>query len=109
MLQWKERFEHLQQESYVEHQEDIAELKRIHDMEKSLLSEENVKLTTELDSALETRSRIQLEKRQLEDEMKELREKKESVAQWEDQISEIIQWYNTEVLFICPISLCIDV
>lgn len=30
--------------------------------------------------------------RQLEDEMRELADKKESVAHWEAQITEIIQW-----------------
>ena len=40
----------------------------------------------------ETLSRLQTEKRQRDDELEELRAKKESVAQWEAQISEIISW-----------------
>jgi serine/threonine-protein kinase MRCK len=37
-------------------------------------------------------SRIQNERRQLDDEYEELRNKKDAIAQWEAQISEIIQW-----------------
>jgi serine/threonine-protein kinase MRCK len=37
-------------------------------------------------------SRIQSERRQLDDEYEELRNKKDAIAQWEAQISEIIQW-----------------
>lgn len=34
--------------------------------------------------------------KQLEEEMRELADKKESVAHWEAQITEIIQWYVTQ-------------
>lgn len=40
----------------------------------------------------ESVGRIQGERRQLEDEYEELRSKKDAIAQWEAQISEIIQW-----------------
>lgn len=35
------------------------------------------------------------EKNQLEQEMREIYDKRESVAQWEAQISEIIKWWVT--------------
>ena len=76
----------------MENQESISEIKRIHEMEKLMLGDENSKLTSDLDKLVDTCSRLQAEKRQLDDEMTEIREKKESVAQWEAQISEIIQW-----------------
>nr|CAD7392374.1 unnamed protein product [Timema cristinae] len=47
----------------------------------------------------ESVSRIQSERRQLEDEYEELRNKKEAIAQWEAQISEIIQWYYLYLLY----------
>lgn len=37
--------------------------------------------------------RIQNERRQLEEEYEELRNKKDAIAQWEAQITEIIQWF----------------
>ena len=40
----------------------------------------------------ESVSKLQLERRNIEDEYEELRSKKESIAQWEAQITEIIQW-----------------
>lgn len=36
--------------------------------------------------------KVSTSNRQLEDEMRELADKKESVAHWEAQITEIIQW-----------------
>lgn len=36
--------------------------------------------------------KLSKERQQLEDELQELQDKKDSVAQWEAQISEIIQW-----------------
>lgn len=96
VLQWKDRFEQIQQDSIVELQENIAEMKRKHELEKSVLSEENSRLSSELNKVLESHGRIQAEKRQLEAEMTDVLEKKESVAQWEAQISEIIQWVSDE-------------
>ena len=43
--------------------------------------------------------KLTAQNRQLEDELQDLAAKKESVAHWEAQIAEIIQWY---VLFRDP-------
>ncbi|GAB6026046.1 Serine/threonine-protein kinase MRCK gamma [Chamberlinius hualienensis] len=96
VIQWKERFEQVQQESLVEQQENLSEMKRIHEMERSILGDENAKLSGELNKVIETITRMQAEKRQMDDEILDVREKKESVAQWEAQISEIIQWVSDE-------------
>lgn len=40
----------------------------------------------------ESLNRMQNERRSLEEEYDDLRNKKESIAQWEAQITEIIQW-----------------
>lgn len=37
--------------------------------------------------------RLSMNNRQLEEEMRDLADKKESVAHWEAQITEIIQWW----------------
>uniref|UniRef100_A0A673MF66 non-specific serine/threonine protein kinase n=1 Tax=Sinocyclocheilus rhinocerous TaxID=307959 RepID=A0A673MF66_9TELE len=57
--------------------------------ERVLLSEENKKLSSELD-------KLSCSHKQLEEEMRELADKKESVAHWEAQITEIIQWVSDE-------------
>ncbi|CAG2063404.1 unnamed protein product, partial [Timema podura] len=74
-------------------EETIAELKRRHEREKMMMLEDKKQLMMDLDALTESVSRIQNERRQLEDEYEELRNKKEAIAQWEAQISEIIQWY----------------
>lgn len=61
-----------------------------------MLVEENKKLMLELGSVTDSVNRIQSERRQLEDEYEELRNKKEAIAQWEAQITEIIQWVSDE-------------
>nr|CAD7589040.1 unnamed protein product [Timema genevievae] len=77
-------------------EETIAELKRRHEREKMMMLEDKKQLMMDLDALTESVSRIQNERRQLEDEYEELRNKKEAIAQWEAQISEIIQWVSDE-------------
>ncbi len=43
--------------------------------------------------------------KQLEEEMRELADKKESVAHWEAQITEIIQWWEAHITCIRTITL----
>ena len=77
---------------FQESEETMAELKNVYEREKVMLMEENKKCQFELERMAELNNRLQLEKRQFEDEYHELRNKKEAVAQWEAQISEIINW-----------------
>lgn len=96
VLAWKEKVELVQSESSSEQQESLSDLKRIHELEKTLLCDENKKLAVDLDKVVETLTRVQSDKRVLEKELKDLSEKRESVAQWEAQICEIIQWVSDE-------------
>uniref|UniRef100_A0AAY4EHA5 non-specific serine/threonine protein kinase n=1 Tax=Denticeps clupeoides TaxID=299321 RepID=A0AAY4EHA5_9TELE len=64
-------------------------LEKKYERERSLMSEENRKLLAETD-------RLTAQNRQLEDELQDLASKKESVAHWEAQIAEIIQWVSDE-------------
>ena len=45
----------------------------------------------------QNRERAESEKRVLEEDMRELGDKKEMVAHWEQQISEIIHWYVIQI------------
>ena len=47
-------------------------------------------------SCLQVSTRLQADRRHLDDEFTDLQGKKEMVAQWEQQIAEIIQWVNDE-------------
>uniref|UniRef100_A0A8C2IMB8 non-specific serine/threonine protein kinase n=1 Tax=Cyprinus carpio TaxID=7962 RepID=A0A8C2IMB8_CYPCA len=57
--------------------------------ERALLTDENKRLSSEVE-------KLNSSHRQLEEEMRELADKKESVAHWEAQITEIIQWVSDE-------------
>lgn len=96
VMMLKEKNEKYRAESAMESQETLADIKKAHEREKAMLSEEVRKLTREGEQLAETVRRLHEERRCFEEEMGQLREKKESVAQWEAQISEIIQWVSDE-------------
>ncbi|XP_052270982.1 serine/threonine-protein kinase MRCK alpha-like isoform X3 [Dreissena polymorpha] len=58
--------------------------------------EENDRLRDEMNNMQSTLDFVAREKSQLEIEMREIYDKRESVAQWEAQISEIIKWVSDE-------------
>ncbi|XP_069371289.1 serine/threonine-protein kinase MRCK alpha isoform X1 [Paralichthys olivaceus] len=82
--------------SQSEREEFETEYKQKYERERILLSEENKKLSSELDKLTSMFEKVSSSNRQLEDEMRELADKKESVAHWEAQITEIIQWVSDE-------------
>ena len=61
-----------------------------------MILEENKKLQVELERTIELNSRLHVDRRQIEDEYAELRSKKDAIALWESQISEIINWVSDE-------------
>merc|ERR1719474_1212988 len=88
----KDKLERSKLDELKESEDVVQELRNLHEREKTLLMEENSKLSSELERSLEISTRLQADRRQLEDEFADLQGKKETVAQWEQQISEIIQW-----------------
>ena len=62
----------------------------------TLVGEENDRLKDELSSQENSLRAMNKEKIQLEQEMRDIYDKRESVAQWEAQISEIIKWVSDE-------------
>ncbi|XP_014888037.1 serine/threonine-protein kinase MRCK alpha isoform X8 [Poecilia latipinna] len=79
-----------------EREEFETEYKQKYERERILLTEENKKLSSELDKLSGMFEKVNNSNQQLEDEMRELADKKESVAHWEAQITEIIQWVSDE-------------
>ncbi|XP_043252876.1 serine/threonine-protein kinase Genghis Khan isoform X3 [Colletes gigas] len=92
----KEKLDAARLENITDSEETINDLSRRHEREKTMLVEENKKLMLELNTLTDSVNRIQGERRQLEEEYEELRNKKEAIAQWEAQITEIIQWVSDE-------------
>nr|XP_006118120.1 serine/threonine-protein kinase MRCK alpha isoform X2 [Pelodiscus sinensis] len=92
----KDKLEKTRRESQSEREEFETEFKQKYEREKTLLTEENKKLSNELDKLTAMFERLSMNNRQLEEEMRDLADKKESVAHWEAQITEIIQWVSDE-------------
>ena len=92
MASLREKLDQARMDSLQESEETMAELKNVYEREKLLLMEENKKLQFEYERTVEINNRLQLERRQFEEDYHDLRNKKEAVAQWEAQISEIINW-----------------
>ncbi|NWW42835.1 MRCKA kinase, partial [Pedionomus torquatus] len=92
----KDKLEKTRRENQSEREEFETEVKQKYEREKLLLTEENKKLSNELDKLTTMFERLSMNNRQLEEEMRDLADKKESVAHWEAQITEIIQWVSDE-------------
>uniref|UniRef100_A0A3Q2ZQ88 non-specific serine/threonine protein kinase n=1 Tax=Kryptolebias marmoratus TaxID=37003 RepID=A0A3Q2ZQ88_KRYMA len=92
ILMLNDKLNKTRRESQNEREDFETEYKR----DRVLLSEENKKLSSELDKLTGMFEKVSSSNRQLENEMRELADKKESVAHWEAQITEIIQWVSDE-------------
>ena len=92
----KEKLERNRVDELKENEDVVTELRNLHEKEKNLLMEENQKLSAELERSLEISTRHQADRRHMDEEYADLQGKKEAIAQWEQQIAEIIQWVNDE-------------
>ncbi|XP_053397279.1 serine/threonine-protein kinase MRCK alpha-like isoform X2 [Mercenaria mercenaria] len=88
-----------EEESIDELRTSLSQLRsRLEQEERRNISvlEENDRLKEDLHIDRTTLESVKREKNQLESEMREIYDKRESVAQWEAQISEIIKWVSDE-------------
>ncbi|GFR09549.1 hypothetical protein TNCT_340201, partial [Trichonephila clavata] len=92
----KEKIEITRSESTAENNEILGELKRAHDKEKNILQEENRKLELEVDKLNQVVSKQQEDRHKTDDDINHLKDKNDSIAKWESQVSEIIQWVSEE-------------
>jgi serine/threonine-protein kinase MRCK len=76
--------------------EDLTDLRIRYERDKKMLLEDNRKLLTELEMVSESNRHYQAERMQMENDYEELRSKRQAIAHWEHQISEIIQWVSDE-------------
>ncbi|XP_072555111.1 serine/threonine-protein kinase MRCK alpha-like isoform X5 [Paramormyrops kingsleyae] len=96
IMMLKDKLEKIRRESQSEREEFKTEYKQKYERERVLLSEENKKLSGELEKITSMVETLGSTNRQLEEEMRDVADKKESVAHWEAQITEIIQWVSDE-------------
>ncbi|XP_029985011.1 serine/threonine-protein kinase MRCK beta isoform X3 [Sphaeramia orbicularis] len=96
LLQLRDKLDKTKRDRQTEMDEAVAALKEKYEREKNLLTEDNRKLTAETDKLCTFVDKLTAQNRQLEDDLQDLSAKKESVAHWEAQIAEIIQWVSDE-------------
>ncbi|XP_059497485.1 serine/threonine-protein kinase MRCK alpha-like isoform X2 [Stegostoma tigrinum] len=92
----RERLVKARSERQSEQEELLMELRTAHEQEKSQLREENLKLSVELEPLMEKVEKLQATNMQLEEALRALEGRKETVKQWDTQIAEIIQWVSEE-------------
>ncbi|CAO2587457.1 Serine/threonine-protein kinase MRCK beta [Lemmus lemmus] len=96
ILMLKDKLEKSKRERHNEMEEAIGTVKDKYERERAMLLDENKKLTAENEKLCSFVDKLTAQNRQLEDELQDLASKKESVAHWEAQIAEIIQWVSDE-------------
>ncbi|XP_032876598.1 serine/threonine-protein kinase MRCK alpha isoform X3 [Amblyraja radiata] len=92
----KDKLEKNRRESQNEREEFEGEFKQKYERERIMLSEDNKKLSNEVDKLTGKFEKLTASNKQMEEELQDLADKKESVAHWEAQITEIIQWVSDE-------------
>uniref|UniRef100_A0A4W3IVG1 non-specific serine/threonine protein kinase n=1 Tax=Callorhinchus milii TaxID=7868 RepID=A0A4W3IVG1_CALMI len=91
VMMLKDKLEKAKRDRQNEMEETLSELKKKYDCEKNMLIEDNKKF-----SMCSFVDKLTTQNRRLEDELQDLAARKESVAHWEAQIAEIIQWVSDE-------------
>ncbi|GFT83315.1 hypothetical protein NPIL_53142 [Nephila pilipes] len=93
---FKDKVEQVRSEISSEHQELLKEIKRVHERDKAMLQDEVKKMSLDIEKYMKTLNKVEEEKRRLENDFVLIKDKKDSINQWEAQISEIIQWVSDE-------------
>ncbi|XP_053224177.1 serine/threonine-protein kinase MRCK beta isoform X6 [Podarcis raffonei] len=96
IMMLKDKLDKAKREKHSEMEETVGTLKEKYERERTMLFEDNKKITTENEKLCSFVDKLTSQNRQLEDELQDLAAKKESVAHWEAQIAEIIQWVSDE-------------
>lgn len=81
------------------HRQNIASLEGVVNnlkKEKQYLIDENIRMTGEMEMLNDTNIRLQHDQSQVESDYEELKSKRQAIANWEQQINEIIQWVSDE-------------
>ncbi|XP_060947210.1 serine/threonine-protein kinase MRCK beta isoform X2 [Limanda limanda] len=96
LLQVRDKLDKGKRDRQTEMEEAVVALRENFEREKNLLTVENRKMTVETDKLCAFVDKLTAQNRQLEDELQDVSSKRESVAHWEAQIAEIIQWVSDE-------------
>lgn len=77
-------------------EEELQKVQKANEREKNQLKEENRKLQEDMARLKTISEKLSASQKQLEEEVRLLEEKKETLANWEAQITDILQWVNDE-------------
>ncbi|CAJ0918711.1 unnamed protein product [Ranitomeya imitator] len=77
-------------------EEELQKIQKANEREKNQLKEENQKLQEDMAKLKTISEKLSASQKQLEEEVRLLEDKKETIANWEAQITDILQWVNDE-------------
>ncbi|KAM4722098.1 serine/threonine-protein kinase MRCK gamma [Rhinophrynus dorsalis] len=77
-------------------EEEIQEMKKMNERERNALKEENKKLKEDLESTIAESDKMAISHKRLEEEVQLFEGKRETLANWEAQVTDILQWVNDE-------------
>ncbi|KAM4018443.1 serine/threonine-protein kinase MRCK gamma isoform 2-T2 [Anomaloglossus baeobatrachus] len=77
-------------------EEELQKIHKANEREKNQLKEENRKLQEDMAKMKTTSEKLSASQKELEEEVQLLEDKKETIANWEAQITDILQWVNDE-------------
>ncbi|XP_075043889.1 serine/threonine-protein kinase MRCK gamma [Mixophyes fleayi] len=79
-----------------EQEEELQEIQKTNEREKNQLKEDNKKLKEDLERITAASEKNSISQKRLEEEVRLLETKRETLANWEAQITDILQWVNDE-------------
>uniref|UniRef100_H2Z2Y0 non-specific serine/threonine protein kinase n=1 Tax=Ciona savignyi TaxID=51511 RepID=H2Z2Y0_CIOSA len=92
----KDKVEKVRRESNQELQESLKETRQKHERQTKILSDNNAALQSEIERMSSELEKLNQQNRMLDEEVREAKDRRESIKQWETQVAEIIQWVSDE-------------
>ncbi|XP_011291826.2 serine/threonine-protein kinase Genghis Khan isoform X6 [Musca domestica] len=96
LQQSREKYESNKLETLSDTTDTISELKEDYDKDRNMWIEEKQRLLMEMELQNQKTLQIQAKQSEYEDNIEELKSKRQAIGQWEKQMSEIIQWVSDE-------------
>ncbi|XP_059224968.1 serine/threonine-protein kinase Genghis Khan isoform X2 [Stomoxys calcitrans] len=96
LQQSREKYENSKLDTLSDTTDTISELKEDYDKDRNMWIEEKQRLLMEMEIHSQKSMQMQAKQSEFEDNIEELKSKRQAISQWEKQMSEIIQWVSDE-------------
>ncbi|XP_075169358.1 serine/threonine-protein kinase gek isoform X2 [Haematobia irritans] len=96
LQQSREKYENSKLDTLSDTTDTISELKEDYDKDRNMWIEEKQRLLLEMEIQSQKSMQMQAKQNEFEDNIEELKSKRQAICQWEKQMSEIIQWVSDE-------------